>query len=200
MPSDYDLIQLVRARDPTAFEALLARYREPVRRHLGRILRDDAAAEDVTQEAFLRVWTNADQWNGRGAFKSWLFRIAANLALNHLRTVRRRPQQPLENPPDVFDEEGEELPAPGWLVDTISLGPEAALEQSERRRTLRRLVNDLPEEKREVLRLVHDAELELREVAQRLGVPEGAVKSRLHYATKRLAREWRELEDEGETG
>jgi RNA polymerase sigma-70 factor (ECF subfamily) len=132
MPSDHDLIQLVRARDPTAFEALLARYREPVRRHLGRILRDDAAAEDVTQEAFLRVWTNADQWNGRGAFKAWLFRIATNLALNHLRAARRRPQQPLENPPDVFDEEGEELPAPGWLVDTISLGPESALEQSER--------------------------------------------------------------------
>ena len=54
----------------------------------------------------------------------------------------------------------------------------------------------LPEEKREVLRLIHDAEMEISEVAEKLGIPPGTVKSRLHYATQRLAREWRDEEGE----
>ena len=62
------------------------------------LVRDEPAAEDLLQETFLRVWTRAGQWNGQGTFKGWLFRIATNLALNHLRTRRRRPEQPLELP------------------------------------------------------------------------------------------------------
>jgi RNA polymerase sigma factor (sigma-70 family) len=109
--------------------------------------------------------------------------------------LRRRPQQPLVLPPDP-SEADEEPAIPGWMVDTMSLGPGEALELAERRDLLRRLLARLPEEKREVLRLIHDAEMEISEVAQTLGIPPGTVKSRLHYATQRLAREWRDAEDE----
>ena len=64
--------------------------------HIARIVREPAATEDLVQEVFLRVWTRAEQWQGSGTVKGWLYRIATNLSLNHLRSVKRRPQQPLE--------------------------------------------------------------------------------------------------------
>ena len=181
----------VRERDAAAFELLFARYRERVARHLSGVVRDEGAAGDLAQEVFLRVWTRAEQWDGRGSFRAWLFRIATNLALNHLRTVRRRREQPLEIAPDPVSEE-DDARVPAWMIDAATLGPEAALELAEEQRRLRRLVEQLPEEKREVLQLVHEAEMELREVAAALSIPEGTVKSRLHHARRQLAREWNE--------
>lgn len=196
MRSDKELLALIRERDGEAFEALLARYGQAIRRHLLRTVRDEGAAEDLLQEVFLRVWTRAEQWHGEGAVKGWLLRIATNLALNHLRALRRRPQQPLERPPGP--DSSEETTVPGWMVDASALGPDALLEQAEQREQLRRGLYDLPEEKREVLRLVHDEELSLRDIAERLHIPEGTVKSRLHYAKVHLARTWKALEQEGE--
>ena len=84
------------------------------------------------------------------------------------------------------------------MMDAAALGPDAILEQVEARRLLWRFVDELPEEKREVVRMVHDAEMEIREVSERLGVPEGTVKSRLHHARKRLARQWQKMEPQHE--
>lgn len=193
--SDRDLMQRVCGQDSSAFEVLFALYYDPVYHHLTRTLRDQNTAADLAQEVFLRVWTRADQWNGRGAFKAWALRIATNLALNHLRTVRRRRELPLDLPLDC-GEHGEPAPAPGWLIDTSTVGPEQALEQLEWRERLQRLLQQLTEEKREVFCMVHDAEMDVRQVAESLGIPEGTVRSRLHHARKQLAREWQsEWED-----
>jgi RNA polymerase sigma-70 factor, ECF subfamily len=190
-PSDHELVAQIREHDARAFEALCLRYGPVLLRHLLSTVHDQDAADDLLQEVWLRVWTRAEQWDGRGTLTSWLRRIATNLALNYLRSVHRRRQQPLERPPDAADEE-DNVQAPAWLVDAAALGPEAVLEQAERRALLRRLMGALPAEKREVLRLVHDAEMDTREVAATLGIPEGTVKSRLHYGTKRLAQAWRD--------
>ena len=187
--SDDNLIRSLCDRDCEAFETLFARYQEPVRQRLARIVRDSNAADDLVQEVFLRVWTRADQWNGRGTFKAWVLQIATNLALNHLRTVRRRRELPLEPPPDP-DHGGDSLPTPEWLIDPITRRPDQALEQLEWRERLQRLLRQLSEEKREVFHLAHDAEMDVREIAASLGIPEGTVRSRLHYARKQLAREW----------
>ncbi len=195
--SDRDLARRVVARDARAFEVLFKRYGEAVCRHLTGIVRDRSTADDLVQEVFLRVWNRAGQWDRRGPFKSWLYRIATNLALNHLRAVRRRRERPLELPPEPEDEE-DDFRIPGWMMDAAALGPDAILEQVEARRLLWRFVDELPEEKREVVRMVHDAELEIREVSERLGVPEGTVKSRLHHARKRLARQWQKMEPQHE--
>jgi RNA polymerase sigma-70 factor (ECF subfamily) len=107
MFSDFELVAHVCERDPGAFEQLSARYREEIYRHVLAILHDGSATEDVVQEVFLRVWMHAEQWRARGSFKAWLLRIATNLALNHLRTVRRRRLQPLEESADLLDESDE---------------------------------------------------------------------------------------------
>ena len=191
--SDQTLIRKTVKRDVAAFETLFARYSAPVRQHILSIVRAESAAEDLVQEVFLRLWTRAEQWNGQGKFKGWLFRIATNLALNHLRTVRRRRQEPLEIPPDEFDDEEERPPDPDWMIDTSSHGPEVVVEQAEQSQLLWQLVDGLPQEKREVLHLIYQKEMALRETAIELGIPEGTVKSRLYYSIKHLAREWKEI-------
>jgi RNA polymerase sigma-70 factor (ECF subfamily) len=186
---DDELLERVRERDSGAFELLFERYREMIQRHLARLVRDQSAADDLAQEVFLRVWLRAEQWDGRGAVRAWLFRIATNLGLNHLRSVGRRRERPLELSPDRFDAESESA-VPGWMIDAASLGPDAQLAFADQRRRLRGLVEELPEEKREVFRMVVEAEMQTREVAEALGMPEGTVRSRLHHARKRLARDW----------
>ena len=183
--TDQHLIERIQEGQASAFETLYERYAAAVRRQLCYIVSDEPAAEDLLQETFLRVWTRAGQWNGQGTVKGWLFRIATNLALNHLRTRRRRPEQPLELPDPLVDDD--ELPdTPAWLVDSASLGPEAVVEQVEQGARLRQIIGELPEEKRELLRLVHQMELSLREAADELGIPEGTAKSRLYYAREQV--------------
>ena len=186
--SDAQLMSRVAMGDSDAFDVLAERYEKAITLRLRDIIRDSDAARDLTQEVLLRVWTHADQWDGRGSLNGWILRIATNTALNYLRTVRRRRESPLEFPTEEQDYE----------ADTSALRPEEAVELAERNRLFRRLVEDLPQDKREVLRLVHESGMEIQEVAEALGVPEGTVKSRLHYARKRLARDWRNLEREWE--
>jgi RNA polymerase sigma-70 factor (ECF subfamily) len=192
MRADQELIQGVLERREEACEALYALYGEKLRRHLRRRVGDEGMAEDLVQEVFLRLWCRADQWRGEGSLQAWLFRVATNLALNHNRACERRREQRLAQEAD------EESRTPGWLIDAAALGPDAALEQEERRRLLRGCIETLSEEKREVLRLVYDAEMELRQVAAELEIPEGTVKSRLYHARRALARQWREIQREWE--
>lgn len=189
--SDEQWVAGIRRGDAGAFESLMARYGDGVRRHLAGIVRDQAAAEDLTQEVFLRLWTRAEQWECRGSFRGWLFRIATNLALNHLRSVRRRREEPLSPPTGEGDAEAD---LPERLIDALAPDPAATLEARERTGRLHRLLEQLPLEKREVLRLIHEEEMEIREVADTLGIPEGTVKSRLHHARRYLSRVW-ETED-----
>jgi RNA polymerase sigma-70 factor (ECF subfamily) len=196
MLSDQDLVQRILERDAHAFEAIFERYAETIRRHLARLVENDASAQDLVQETFLRVWTRAEQWDGRGSFAGWLYRIATNLAFNYLRSVGRRRELPLEpEDDDAGNEEGNVAPA--WMMDP-SPGPDAAFESIEWHERFRHLVQGLPEDKRDVLYLVHEMEMSIHDAADELGIPEGTAKSRLHYAKKRLAREWQDLETKWE--
>ncbi len=188
-PSDAILMQRIVARDQEAFAILFARYQAQVTESLRWITRDPVAADDLTQEVFLRVWNRADQWSGQGSFRGWLFRIARNLSLNQLRSQSRRREQPLEMP-SLYDEEDEEQPVPGWMIDRAALGPDVQLERAEQRRILQALIDALPEEKREVFQMVYEDEVALQEVAEQLAIPEGTVKSRLFHARKQLAEAW----------
>jgi len=179
-------------RDTPAFETLFARYEQMLRQFLIRTVRNGNAAEDLVQEAFLRVWTKTEQWSGKGTFKSWLFRIATNLALNHLRSISRRKEQPLEIQADDENDD-ETFITPGWMIDAAAIGSDKALELAERKTQIKKLIDGLPEEKSEVVRMVYESEMDMEEIAEKIGVPEGTVKSRLHYATRRMAKKWKTM-------
>jgi len=191
--SDAELMSLIRSRDVDGFDALRLRYVSGILRHLQSVVHDTDVAEDLLQETLLRVWTSAKQWDGRGTVKGWLYRISTNLALNSLRSTKRRRETPLEIKSDRDDDDSV---APGWMIDSASLGPGEALEYSERSAMLRRLINRLPEERRELIQMVYEADMEIRQAAEALGIPEGTAKSRLHYSAKYLAREWRNQDNE----
>ena len=197
MESDKALVERISRRDPQAFDVLMRRYVGQVRVHLLRIVRDEAAADDLAQDVSLRVWERASQWDGRGSFKAWLMRVATNLALNHLRSKRRKREQPLVLE-DRSNEEDEESLAPGWMIDNSTLGPAEVVELAEQKELLRGLVDALPEGKRQVLQMVHEHDMDLTEVAETLGIPVGTVKSRLHYTFRWLGRNWPDVQNEQE--
>lgn len=192
--TDEELAAGVVRGEPEAFALLFARHRAGVRRHLLRIQPDEAAADDLTQEVFLRLWRRAEQRQGDAPFRSWLLRIATNLALNHVRTVRRRREQPIEPaPPTAAEVDDDDRIPPGWMIDAAATSPDDALIRDDRRRLLQGVVGQLSDEKQEVIRMVYDARMETRQVASELGIPEGTVKSRLFHARRQLARSWAEL-------
>jgi RNA polymerase sigma-70 factor (ECF subfamily) len=193
--TDQDLMQLIQARDAAAFEEFFARHRAKILGYLTRIVRDESSAEDLLQEVFFRVWTKGEQWQGRGSPRSWLFRIAGNLALNYIRSRNRRPAMPLETHSAMRDDENEDN-MPAWMIDAAALGPDAMAERAEGYERLRKIIHEMPEHKREVLHLVYDAEMDISGAAEALGIPEGTVKSRLHNIRRALARKWNEIEGE----
>jgi RNA polymerase sigma-70 factor (ECF subfamily) len=195
--SDEELVRGVYGGDHQAFAALFRRYQADVQHHLARILRDTATADDLTQEAFLRLWHRAGQWKGEGPFRPWLLRIATNLALNHLRALRRRRETPVPSAAPL-DEDDEDSLVPGWMVDASAVQPDDALIDAERYARLRSIIGELSAEKQEVLRMVYDAHMETREVAAQLGIPEGTVKSRMHHARRHIARSWQQLQAQWE--
>ena len=189
LPTDQTLMERVQSGDKLAFDLLYERYQPVIRCYLLRIVHSEAAADDVTQDVFLRVWTHAQQWSAKGPFKAWLYRIATHQAFNALRTAKRHPEEPLSDP-DQPIEEGQEYNFQAWIIDTSTLEPDVALEMAERQRRLWQLVDQLPEEKRAVFNLVAQMEMSIQNAAERLGIPEGTVKSRLHYARNWLSQNW----------
>ena len=103
---------------------------------------------------------------------------------------RMSPVQPLIDPDSQTYEEDDTLGFQAWIVDTSTLEPEFAVETAERQRLLVQLIDQLPEEKREVINLVAQMEMSIQNAAEKLGIPEGTVKSRLHYARNWLSQNW----------
>ena len=193
--SDENLMRAIQEGDGRAFDVLFERLEGLVRRRLARIVRSQAAAEDLTQEVFLRVWTRSEQWAGRGKVAGWLVRIATNLALNHLRSVRRRRSRPLQG--ESPDSEGAS-PEPVWMADEDAPGPEEVLGWAEDLEWLRKSLAELPESKRTVMKLIYEDNMDIQAAAEELGIPIGTVKSRLHHARRRLAEMWKQFDGEWE--
>jgi RNA polymerase sigma-70 factor (ECF subfamily) len=186
-PTDSTLLKQIQSQDEKAFETLTERYETQLWTHTLRTVRNEAAADDLMQEIFLRVWPRAGQWQGQGSVKGWLYRIATNLVLNHLRTVRRRRDQALEIP---TSDDNNEITTPAWMIDADAVDAQGQLEKAESAQLLQQLIKELPEDKREVIRLVHESETGVRGAAKVLDITEGTVKSSLHYTVKQLTKTW----------
>jgi len=172
------LITRARGGDLTAFNSLVARFQDPVYSLALRMLASPQAAEDATQEAFIRAWTRLETFRG-GRFQSWLFTIVANLARDELRRRGRRPQTSLDAARDDPDRAS---------LDPVDLGPtpEAVAEQGDLRALLEAALAQLPDEWREIVVLSDVQDLAYEEIARITGLPLGTVKSRLSRARGRL--------------
>src|SRR5271170_4416374 len=102
--TDVQLMLDVKAGDEESFDFLLQKYRSPLVNFLNRMVRDQATAEDLAQEVFLRVYRARKQYTPSAKFTTWLFRIATNLALNSVRDTRyQKLEVPLDAPADQED-------------------------------------------------------------------------------------------------
>ncbi len=178
--SDLELMLRVRDGDAASFEVLLRRYRLPLVGYFRRMVRDQAQAEDLAQEVFLRVYKSRERYQPDARFTTWLYRIATNLALNAIRD-RRDEISGTSDP----DDEGAAV-----LERFVDPGPSAEqrLVQRDRARLIRQSVEALPDNQRAAVILHKYQEVDYRQIAGILSVSESAVKSLLFraYETLRL--------------
>ncbi len=166
--------------DLDAFNRLVLFYQDMVYTQAYRMMGEQAAAEDATQDAFIAAYRKLSTYRG-GSFKAWLLRIVTNNCYDELRRRKRRPTTPLE----PTDDDDEEIESARWLADP-SETPEAGVERSEVRRAIQNCLNGLPEEFRVVVALVDLQGMDYTEAAGVIGKPLGTVKSRLARARTRL--------------
>jgi RNA polymerase sigma-70 factor, ECF subfamily len=175
-----DETQLVLAAqkgDLDAFNRLVLTYQEVAFNVAYRILSDEDASDDATQNAFLSAYRNINSYRG-GSFRAWLLRIVTNACYDELRRRKRRPTTPLE-PMDNDSEE--EIESPGWLADD-GPGPEEFFERKELDRAVQTCLEGLPDEFRVVVVMIDIQGFDYEEVSQVIGKPLGTIKSRLARA------------------
>lgn len=165
-----DLVERSRNGDRRAFERLYRRNVERVYALCLRMTADEAAAEELTQQTFIRVWERLGTFRGDSAFSTWLHRVAANLVKESWRSEKRRRDRVLSVPDLTAHDVGRE---DGLPVERVAL---------------ERAIAELPEGARTALVLYDIEGYRHREVAEMLGVTVGTVKSQVHRA-RRLLRE-----------
>lgn len=175
--SDRELVQQVAAGDQQAVTALYERYATPAFSLALRVVGDRESAEEIVQEAFMRVWSHARSFDPqRGRFASWLLSIIHNLAVNELRRRRSRPQA---------------APGADELLGSLheaDPGPEEMAWAAARRRTIREALTQLPQPQRQAIELAFFRGLTQMEIAETLGDPLGTVKTRIRLGLQKLGR------------
>lgn len=166
--SDTELIRSARQGDLSAFGALVERYQEKVVNVIYRLCGDPELAQDVAQEAFVRAWQKLPQYDIQRPFQNWLLRIAANIAISHLRQAK-----------------------PTVDIEKVQLGsmhenPDILVEEKQRDAYIRQAILDLPVASRSVLILREYEGFSYKEISDALQIPIGTVMSRLNYARTQL--------------
>lgn len=176
---DATLVALARRGEPSAFETIMRRHNRLLFRTARGVLSDDAEAQDVVQETYLRALTRLDSFRGEAALGTWLARIAINLALDAQR--RRGRTVPFDDGADGDEDTGPQTMEPGMHESDDASGqgaPEAALEKTQMRRLLRSAIDGLPPIYRSVFILRAVEELSVGETATSLGISAESVRTR----------------------
>jgi RNA polymerase sigma-70 factor (ECF subfamily) len=179
--SDAEVMLELRSGNMAAFDVLLAKYRKPIIHFMFRMVHNQAVAEELAQEVFLRVYRSRETYRAEARFSTWLYRIATNLGVNHARDTRYErsastvyldePDQETGTTPDVAD-------------DTPSA--ETGMLRRERMNAIRQHVMVLPERQRTAV-LMHKYEgLDYKQIGEVLKLSESATKSLLFRAYQTL--------------
>lgn len=171
--ADCDLVTRAIAGREDGFEELVRRYQRPIAAYVYRMVGNYDAALDLTQEVFIKVYGSLARYRPEYKFSTWIYKIAHNAAVDHLRRYAAR-EQAL-----VSEFEGEQFEMP---VESRRPTPEQESEKRERRAEIETVVRQLPSAYRELIVLRHSHDLSYDEIAEVTGLPLGTVKNRLFRA------------------
>ena len=185
---DAELLARYAAGEEAAFREIVSRYKNGLYAFLRRFLNRHDLIEDVFQETFLQLFNSRESFDTDRPLRPWLFTIAANKAKDALRKQQRTAAVPIGT---IVDSEEMSF---GDMLNTItstSRIPYDNLEKDETALRVREVVADMPENLREILILAYFNKFSYKQMAQVLSIPIGTVKSRLHTAVGRFAKDWK---------
>jgi RNA polymerase sigma-70 factor (ECF subfamily) len=179
--TDADVMLRVKAGDQSAFDYLVQKYRRPMVNFMYRMAHNAAAAEDLAQEVFLRVYRSRSSYEASAKFTTWLYRIATNLAANHARDTRHeRPENMVS-----LDEPDEDTGTTMDVADS-KLSVEENMVRRERLAAIRKTVQNLPERQRIAVIMHKYQQMDYKQIAEVLKLSESATKSLLFRAYETL--------------
>jgi RNA polymerase sigma-70 factor, ECF subfamily len=181
--SDVEVVALAQQGKEAAYRELLARYERPVFSLIFRMVRDRETAEDLSQETFIKVLNNIDRYSPDFKFSSWLFKIANNLTIDHLRR-RRLDTISIEGAPDAVT--AESARATSIAIVSGNESPLAELESRELGASIERAIAQLRPEYRACIMLRHVEDRSYEEIAEIVKLPLGTVKTYIHRARNEL--------------
>ncbi len=177
---DKELVAQAKAGNKDSFGKLVERYYEMVYAVSYGVLNHHELAKDTAQEVFFKTFRDIGQFEGASKFKTWLYRITVNAAIDQGR--KRRPVESLDATDSSDDED-----RPPLIITDPSPGPRDRAYQSELKDRLEKALEELSPDHRAVLFLREWQELSYDEIAESLGIQIGTVMSRLFYARKKMA-------------
>jgi len=187
-PTDAELLANFAKGDEAAFSEIVNRYKNGLYVFLRQFLNQQVLVEDVFQETFLQLFTSRDSFDPTRPLRPWLFTIAANKAKDALRKSRRTAAVPIGTIADSQDLSFDEV------INTITsytVLPYEELEKGETSLRVGQIITNMPENLREILILAYFNKFSYKQMAKMLSIPIGTVKSRLHTAVGRFAKEWK---------
>src|SRR6201991_624473 len=186
--SDRELVAIAVDGFDGSFEELVRRYQRPISAYVYRMVGNYESALDLTQEIFIKVYNSLNRYRAEFKFSTWIYKIAHNAAVDHLRRTATR-EQPL-----VVGPEGDSFDLP---LESARLSPEQESERKERRGEIEAVVRALPANYRELIILRHSQDLSYEEIVEVTGLPLGTVKNRLFRAREMMRQQF---VDKGITG
>ena len=186
--TDAEIIQRAGAGDEACFEFLIARYRRPIISFMYRMVHNQAVAEELAQEVFLRVYRARATYRAEARFSTWLYRIASNMAINHARDTKfERASSSI-----FLDQEDEDTGSKPDVADFRPLAEQDML-QDERMRRIREHVMALPERQRMAVVMHKYQDLDYKQIGAVLKLSESATKSLLFRAYQTLRERLKEF-------
>ena len=173
--TEAELIQKAQQGDQSAFGELIVRNESKIFTLTLRMMGNREDAQDLAQEAFLNAWRGLDKFKGDSSFSTWLYRLASNACIDHIRKAKRR--QEVMDAQSLDDEEFGAIQLPDSRYD-----PQNELERQELREALEKALQTLPDHQRQVLIMRELSGLSYQEIGDALEMDIGTVKSRISRA------------------
>jgi len=186
--TDAELLQHYIRGDEEAFREIVGRYKNSLYAFLKQFLNRTDLVEDVFQETFLQLFTSRDSFDQSRPLRPWLFTIAANKAKDALRKSQRTSAVSIGAISDAQDMSFDEMLN---SLDSDNVVPYDELERNETATQVNDVIAGMPENLREILILAYFNKFSYKQMADVLSIPIGTVKSRLHTAVARFAKDWK---------